>query len=105
MVLLVKCYKFGSAPWKIYPDIKVDLHSVVDVTPREIVAGYPTTVLVTGTPGSIKMNDLVRVLKSGEDCYNGDFASFIHNGVTVNTLTVQKDGTVEMAFVSDFEPS
>ena len=99
------CYKFGSAPWKIYPSLKIDLHSVVDVTPREIVAGQPTTVVVTGTPGSIQMNDLMRVLKSGDDCYNGDFASFIRNGVTVNTLLVQKDGEVEMTFVSDLEPS
>ena len=99
------CYKFGSAPWKIYPALKIDLYSVIDVTPREIIAGQPTTVVVTGTPGSIKVGDYLRVLKSGDDCYNGDFAPFIRNGVTVNTLLIQKDGEVEMTFASDLEPS
>ena len=92
------CYKFGDLPWKIYSDVRIDLLSVLDVQPRQFIAGEAREVVITGTVDSIRMGDKVRVLRSGTDCINGDLAVFDVDGREEVELEVGENGQLTMNF-------
>ena len=92
------CYKFGNSAWKIYPEITIDLYSVVDVQPRLFIAGETRTATVSGTEDSINPGDFFRVLMSGDDCENGPFAQLLVNGASVTTLEVGANNQLDITF-------
>ena len=95
------CYKFGDLPWKLYYLYQINLRSVIDIQPRDFIAGESREVLVTGTTDSIHEGDSLRVLWRGVDCTNRDnFVEFYDGYEKVTELRVGADNRVTMNFVS-----